>query len=188
MNLTISVEPTSEPVTVDEQQAWSRITDEGEGDALERLIVAARHHVEVLVQRSLMTQTLVARYDSFPCEFVLERPPVQSVTSIQYIDTNGTTQALSTAYYQADLFSVPPRIVLRDGYSWPATDDQLNAVTITYVAGYASRDLVPMPIRHAISMLVDHWYENRGPVLIGQPVAEIPMSVREMLFPYRVWL
>lgn len=188
MNLTVSVEPTSEPITVDEQQTWSRITDEGEGAHLEALITGARIHVEQYLGRALMTQTLVARFDGFPVFFELERPPVQSVTSIQYIDSAGSTQTLSASMYYTDLLSAPARILPAAGVAWPTTDDDRpNTVTVTYVAGYTSSDLVPRPIKMAISMLVDHWYENRAPVIVGGTPAEMPLTVASLLGPYRVW-
>lgn len=188
MNLTVSVEPELEPVTVDEQQAWSRITDEAEGAVLEALIKSARTYVEQYLCRALMTQTLVARWDEWPWYFELERPPVQSVTSVQYIDVNGTTQTVSSANYWTDLVSAPPRILQRTGFAWPVTQaDRPNVVIVTYVAGYASADLVPQPIKQAISMLVDHWYENRGPVVTGTVIGEMPLSVAALLGPYRVY-
>lgn len=188
MNLTVSVEPTEEPLTVDEQKTWSRITDAAEDAHLETLITGARVHVEQYLGRALMEQTLVAKWDCWPCEFELERAPVQSITSIQYIDVDGVTRTVSSSNYYTDLDSTPPRICRKNGYTWPILQlGRPNAVTVTYVAGYASADDVPRPIKMAISMLVDHWYENRGPVLVGAILAEIPLTVQALLGPYRIW-
>lgn len=188
MNLTVSVQPTSEPITVDEQQTWSRITDEAESAHLEALIRGARVHVEQYLQRALLTQTLVERYDCFPWEFELQRAPVQSITSLQYIDVAGTTQTISASDYYSDLVSTPARICPAVNYTWPSTFDRPNAVILTYVAGWTDAESVPQPIKMAISMLVDHWYENRAPYIVGQTVTEMPMTVTALLSPYRVWL
>lgn len=188
MNVICTVEPVLEPITVDEQQAWSRITDEGEGATIEGLITTARIMVEQYTRRALMTKTMAARFDCFPSWFELEFPPLQSITSVEYIDTAGATQSVSSANYFADLYSTPCRIFPIPSYTWPSTQDgRPNVVIVTYVAGYTSASLVPSPIRTAISMLVDHLYEHRGPVLIGQTLAEIPFSVTHLLGPWRVF-
>lgn len=188
MNLTVSAAPSSEPITAAEQRTWSRITDTAEDTLLGTLITGARTHVEQYLGRSLMPQTLVAKWDCWPCEFVLERPPVRAITSIQYIDVNGTTQTVSASNYYADLDSTPPRILAKTGYAWPTLQaGRPNAVIVTYTTGYADAASVPQPIKMGISMLVDHWYENRGPVLVGTILAEIPLSVQSLLAPYRVW-
>lgn len=187
MNLTASIQPTIEPVTVDEQQSWSRVTDEAEAAHLESLIVGARVFVEQYLQRALLTQTLIERFDCFPADFELQRSPIQSVTSVQYIDVAGITQTISAANYYTDLVSSPPRIWPAVSYVWPSTFDRPNAVIVTYVAGWAAAASVPQPIKMAISMLVDHWYENRTPYIVGQTVSEMPLTVAALLAPWRVW-
>ena len=187
MNLTVSVQPTLEPVTVDEQQSWSRITDEAESAHLEALIKGARVYVEQYLQRALMTQTLIERFDYFTGYFELQRGPVQSITSVQYIDVAGSTQTISSANYYTDLVSTPARIWPATSYTWPSTFDRPNAVTLTYVAGWSDAASVPQPIKMAISMLVDHWYENRAPFVVGQTVTEMPLTVSSLLAPWRIW-
>lgn len=44
---------------------------------------------------------------------------------------------------------------------------------------------VPEPIRHAILLLVAHWYEHRDPMEIGTVGAAIPAAVSDLLKPYR---
>ena len=46
--------------------------------------------------------------------------------------------------------------------------------------------VIPRPILDAMLLMLTHWYENRGPVNIGNIVNEIPMSARALLSPYRV--
>ena len=45
---------------------------------------------------------------------------------------------------------------------------------------------MPEPLRHAIRLLVAHWYENRGIVAGGGEVAVLPQSVAALIAPYRV--
>lgn len=189
MNLTVSTPPTDEPITVDQQQSWSRVTNEAEGQDIERMIKQAREMAEFFTGRALMTQTIIERRDCFPHCFEFGRTPVQNVTSLQYIDVNGTTQTIGTGNYYTDLVSEPPRLVPVPTYSWPLTQDgRPNAVILTYVAGYASAEVIPMTILNALSMIVDHLYENRGnedASAGGLPV--MPEIAKNALWPYRIW-
>jgi uncharacterized phiE125 gp8 family phage protein len=45
---------------------------------------------------------------------------------------------------------------------------------------------VPDALRHAIRMLVAHWYENRGLAAIGGNVAMLPAGVGALVAPYRM--
>lgn len=188
MSLIVVTAPTVEPLTVDEVQTWCKATEGAEAETLETLISEARRHVETLLGRALAAQTLAARFDRFPCWVItLERPPVTSITSLQYVDTDGATQTLDPSKYLADLHSEPARITPAYGQVWPSARCQMNAVTVTYVAGYATVAAVPGPIRRAIAMLVAHWFENREAVLVGPSAIEMPMHVRDMLMPWKVW-
>lgn len=179
MNITVSVPPDDEPVTVEEAMAWSRIDDAAEGAVLESIIKRAREEAESILQRALLTQTIVQRYDCFPYFFEM-RSPVASVTTLQYIDTAGTLQTIDAANYWVDLYSEPARLVPTSTYSWPMVQlGRPNAVVLTYVAGWASADLVPETIRGAILKLVDHWYENRDAV-------DVPLAIRNLLWPHRI--
>jgi uncharacterized phiE125 gp8 family phage protein len=53
---------------------------------------------------------------------------------------------------------------------------------VTWWAGYgASGTSVPAAIRHAILMLVGHWYESRSSVLTGSISKEIEFGVKSLL-------
>ncbi len=123
---------------------------------------------------------------------IVPRPPLITLTpdatyttlGISYVDGNGATQTLSSALYQVDARSEPGRIVPAYGQSWPSTREQLNAVTITYRAGYTDADAVPKRIKQAIGLLAAHWYENREAV--GTVGPEIEFSVCSLLQVDRV--
>ena len=119
---------------------------------------------------------------------VLERPPLQSVTSITYIDPNGNQQTLSSSQYVVDAQSEPGRILPAYGTYWPPTLTQINSVSVNFVAGYpaivtgASADAPELSmIRGAMRLLVGNWYENReavGSKLLG---VEVPFAVQAIM-------
>lgn len=191
LTLTRTAEPALEPILLADAKAHLRIDDTTEDSYIDGLITAARFHIESLTERQLITATYVLRLDEFPCRYTdvikLPRPNLIAVSGITYVDNDGVTQTHSSTLYQVDAASLPGRVMPAYGQVWPVTRPDLNAVAITYTAGYgATAALVPAPLRHAMKILVAHWFEHREPVVVGTIVSEIPMSVKSLLGPYRV--
>ena len=161
-----SVEPTAEPVTLAELKEQLRIeSSTTEDDAfLNSLIVSARQGIEAMLGKVLMSQTVVAKLDEFPEDkFIdLPTPPVQSISSITYYDEDNASQTLSSSNYTLNDYIDPQRVELGSDYDWPATYDRWDAITITYVAGFASADAVPSSIKAALKMVAAELYESRG--------------------------
>ena len=110
------------------------------------------------------------------------------MTTIQYVDTAGDTQTLSSSVYNVDIYQEPGRISEAYGQQWPTTRIINNAVIVTYVAGYgATAATVPQGIKDAIMILVNHLYENRDIIVTGTIVSKIPMSAISLLDGYVVY-
>jgi uncharacterized phiE125 gp8 family phage protein len=149
---TVTSEPTEEPVTLASLKDSVRITSCDFDEDLRRLLKAGRRQVENDARIKLVTQTVKLTCDRWPVGNVIEirQPPVQSITSVEYIDEDEATQTLSSSKYYTDLTTTPPRIWLDENEYWPGTDDQPNAVTITYQAGYGWIADVPVEAKLAI--------------------------------------
>jgi uncharacterized phiE125 gp8 family phage protein len=195
-SLSLITPPTFDPVMLAEAKAQCRITSSEEDGLIAGYLLAARHYCEDYTGRVFATQTWEMKVDGgWPTVFdrptvsprrriVLPNPPAQSVTSITYIDTNGTLQTLATnqyAFSKGDIFGfIEPAY----GVSWPAVRNQLETVTVRYVAGYTTD--FPEPIRQAVLLLVSHFNEHREAVAVdvrGTPV-ELPFSVTALLQNY----
>ena len=154
-------QPATEPVTLVEVKAHLRV-DFGDDDGLiDSLIQAARELAEVWTWRTFVNTTYTLKLDDFQNEMVLPRPPLGSVTSITYLDTDGNSQTLATSVYDVDTDSEPGRVTLTLNQTWPITQDVIHAVTITFVAGYGAASNVPETIKSAIKLLVGGMYEHR---------------------------
>ncbi len=179
----------SEPVTRTEAKAHLRVDFSDDDDLIDNLITAAREYCEAFTNRRFITETKTYKLDVFPAGDLIELPcaPVQSpITSIAYVDVNGTTQTFSSASYSLRNDRAKGEVVLGYGYSWPTTRDQPAAVTITYVAGYGDLTTdVPEAIRAAIKLLVADMYEHRE-AQVETRMQENP-TVQRLLWPYRVW-
>lgn len=187
----ITVAPTVEPLTVAEAKAHLRVDHTTDDSYIESLIKAARRTAEQFQSRAYITQTWKLYLDDFPSgkEIKLPVAPVASVSSITYVDLQGDTQTWDSANYQVDTKAAIPRIVLSPIVSWPNVEtDRINAVTITFIAGYgATSASVPENIKHAMKLIISDMYQHRESTVIGNIVNEIPMSAKALLWYDRLY-
>lgn len=167
-SITVTVQPAIEPVTAGEAQTWARAIDPEptESRLWEDMIADARRRIEAYTGRALITQTIVARYDRFPCAgeaLIVPRPPLQSVTWVKYLDSDGVEQTWDSAEYTVDLYSMPARIVPGYDYSWPTPRSVPNAVSLQAVVGFGTAaSAVPATYRQALQAVVLALFEDRG--------------------------
>lgn len=137
--------PTLLPVTVPEAKTRCQIEgDDSVDNEIQDLIKQAVARIEIDAKWQFMTQTWQLNLDQFPArEIEIKRCPVQSITSLKYI-TSGVLTTWGSSNYQSDLVSAPARIGPVNNVAWPVADtNTMNAVQITFVAGYTSAALVP---------------------------------------------
>jgi uncharacterized phiE125 gp8 family phage protein len=151
-----------------------------------RLIQAVRDRAELATGRALQPQTWDQVGDAFPYErwFELPKPPLVSVTHIQYRDTSGTLQTWPASNYIVEAPSGPRcrrgRVSLAYGVSWPSTYAQDGAVTIRFVCGYSTPAAVPALLKTAMLLDMGMLYEQRNQVITGTTLAELPGGVRDI--------
>jgi hypothetical protein len=186
--LTLVAGPAVEPLTLADAKNWVRHDpDDSSQDAVYTpLIKAARQACEGVARIALVTQTWRLTLDRFPGYggagfggqgspdywrlgpdadprvVRLPRPPLQSISSVKYLDMAGALQTLATSEYVVDLDSQPGRIAPAFGKFWPPTYPVPNAVQVQFVAGYgpAASD-VPEDIKLRLRNYVQYCSENR---------------------------
>jgi uncharacterized phiE125 gp8 family phage protein len=92
--------------------------------------------------------------------------PLQSVESINYIDTNGIQQTLDPSQYKVDVASSRGRIVPAYGAAWPAARNEINAVEVNFTCGYGDAEAVPQGIKNWMLIRIATLFENREEVAI----------------------
>lgn len=148
-------------------------------------IFAAVASVESYLRRSLITQTWEAQLDRFHKFIYLPRGPVQSISSLTYIDGAGAIQTLAENQYTLDASHEPPRIYSAYGVTYPSARSVPAAVRIRYVSGYGSKShQIPEPIRHAIKMIVADLFNNPESSIMDISRSENP-ALQMMLAPYK---
>lgn len=159
-----TVEPAVEPISLQRAKEHLRVKHSQEDNQILRIIRAARRRAESFSGLALITQTWRLRRDhwwSFALE--LPNPPLQSVSSISYLDTDGASQTLvENTDYRVLVDSralvwapsrVPPSLEL----------DAKERITITFVSGFgATPETVPETIRQAVLVEVAHLWRFRG--------------------------
>ena len=161
--LQMTVPPAVEAVSLADAKNHLRVDSDLTADdgLIQGLIIAARQYVESVTGRQLGAATFALTLDWFPgyaapgmSEYPygdfyaadrgwdekrtirLRRPPLQSVTSVAYVATDGASTALGSTLYVVDSSSEPARLEPAYSQIWPVTRAIQNAVVVTYVAGY----------------------------------------------------
>lgn len=165
MALKLITAATALAVSLVEAKAHLRV-DVADDDALITALIAAATEAaeQAMAGRAVMPQTWEYTLDAFPGAFALTRLPVASVTSITYAEAvAGNATVLSGSAYTLDVADDYGFAYVTPAYntSWPRTRDQVNAVALRYVAGYANAAAVPESIKAWIKLQIGAMYENR---------------------------
>jgi len=167
--ITETIAPVIEPVSLAEMRTHCRIDTSDHDTILGVMITAARQWVEIHLQRSLVQRTYRADIWDFYSVICLPLPPLSSITSIQYYNTD-SPQALTTLDATAYRHDLGYSRIYRDtNVSIPAVSFRHDAVQITFVSGSepssdSPQDLagnVPEAIKSAIKLQAADLFENR---------------------------
>lgn len=158
--------PSFEALTLSEVKAHLRLAD----DSVDHdqycldMIKRAREAFESKTNIIVASGTYKLALDDWPHADFIELPvrPVTSITSITYTLDTGATETWSSSAYSLNNYDSLPRIVLKHNQSWPSNRAYVSDIVITFVAGYASRSVVPHGIKHAMLVDIDRRFEKRG--------------------------
>jgi hypothetical protein len=188
------LDPTTEPLSLADAKNFLRVLIDDDDTLIQSLITAARYECERIANRAFINTTFNLTLDYFPpyssrystllppaivgpmsdrnywlnvsaVAIQLPMPPLVSLSSITYVDVNGTTQTLNTSPSAGNVListGTPGQITPAYGKIFPITQPILSAVNITYVAGYGpDATTVPIPVIAAMRFLVAMYYEKR---------------------------
>jgi uncharacterized phiE125 gp8 family phage protein len=192
--------PAAEPLTTSQAADHLRVDSTDDLAYIGSLVSVAREYFDSMTGRSSaqIQYLLVASqwrdlFDQTPSDTVtsiprdayaipLFRTPLLSVDSIKYYAPGATTlTTVPTTDYRVVTAAQPGMVQFINDP--PEADDRLDAIQITFTAG---TDCPNAMSRHAIRMLVGHFYENRMPVSIGNIVNEIPYTLQAIIDNQRI--
>ena len=155
-----------------------RVDGSDEDTLIGNLASSARALFEDATNRQLITATWQLKLTNWPLgEIVLPVSPLQSVSSITYVDADGDTQTWSSGDYTVYTASTPGRVRPAYDKDWPSDSrGGHNEITLTFVAGYGAAADVPERVKQAILLLIGFWFQQRE----GAPRQE-PIAIRALL-------
>jgi hypothetical protein len=184
---TLVTKPASEPVSVSDVKAQLQIDGTADDTILAAYITEAREEIEQVNGMAFITQTWRLSLDRWPsgkaewwdgikegsvgdlygpASFVslaIPRYPLQTVSSVTVFDEDSNSTAVVIAdTFDIDTYSLPGRMSLKFGATWPIALRSNNAIIIQYVAGYGAAADVPAAIKRAIKQMVAYMYTHRG--------------------------
>lgn len=132
--------PSQEPVTATEAKLHCRVTGTELDSLFDIWIQTAREYIESQCGITLFQQTLELALDDWPWwKRYIELPratPLIEVVSVNYTDSDEVEHLWDPGEYLADTDSLPGRVVLGYGKSWPAfTPRPVSAIRVRYTAG-----------------------------------------------------
>jgi uncharacterized phiE125 gp8 family phage protein len=178
-------EPAIEPVALDEAKLHLRVSSEDEDTTIAGLIAAARGFVEDRTRRALIDQGWRTVLDAWPASatVILRPPPVTAIEGVTLYDALGEATNLGPESWRLVAGTGPATLTL--GLVDPGR--AANGIEIDYATGYgATAAEVPAPLRHAVLMLVAHWFENREAASLGIVSSSVALGVDALVGPYRV--
>jgi uncharacterized phiE125 gp8 family phage protein len=172
--------PAMEPVSVQECINQSRLDDLTQAPNLPLYIQAAREYVEDAAGYTINEQTLEVALDQWPRAGYIDLPratPLVEIVSVTVTDDDSVSSVWPSGSYWADTHSMPGRLVLVDGGSWPSTTlRRANGITIRYKAGDSGEPsgAVKLPIL----LLVAGMVENRESETVTDRASVQAMSMQ----------
>ena len=190
--LILDTAPASQPFDATEAKTHLRVDISDDDTLITDLITAAREKFEEINGRTLFTTTWKLILDDWPSKdyIVLPRPPLASVTSIDYIDKDGNSTTFSSGNYVVETDRTPGRVHLGYDKQWPTvTLRPASPITITYVAGWSSTASIPEKYKQAMKMLIGHWYENRETIQTSGAIPkDMPLAFMRIAMMDRVYI
>lgn len=179
-----TVNPTEEPVSIEEVKMHLKLDGDEEDSYLARLIEAARRVSERNTGRAYITQTWQYSFQlrDFSRTIKLPKQPYKSITTLEYYD--GVTYAwvaMTASQYKVLGMGDQGELMLLE---YPG-----SIFRVTYQAGYgASSSYVPADLRAAILRRIATMYENRQDVVVGTVFAKMDKDQAADAFeaPYKV--
>jgi len=173
------------PVSLDEAKEHLRVVHTDDDMYITTLLLAATKWAEDYQRRIYVTRSVTDYMDGWSTVIRPVYSPLLTVTSIKYLDTDGTQQTLDAANYRVDINTEPGRITEAYDCSWPDIRYVTNTIEIAYTAGYGTAAAVPDDVKVAIMQIVGHFYEHRE-VVSEMKLDNVPFSAKELLWTDRL--
>lgn len=150
----------SDPVSLADMKTYLKVPGSADDTLITALITVATEYGEKYTGREFRANTWKLLLDAFSTRIVLNRMPVDSITSVKYLKATVLTAVVDSTYYLKELVSCA-QILLNVDKEWPTDiDEREQGVEIIFdTKKYTRSDKM---IDLAIKTHVAYVYYNRG--------------------------
>ena len=160
LRVTVSSKAATALISTADMKAFARVDASYTGDdtLIDTLVDEVTELAQEYTQRSFINRTLIAEWDSVRGDgIILPYGQVQSITTVETIDTTGAATALTSDDYEF----INGKIYIHTHYG----------LRVTYVSGYGATVAdVPAAIKLAVKKAVLDQYDNRENQVVGDNV------------------
>lgn len=166
MKIKVKTENTVWPVTTPEGKAHLNVFHDEDDTLIESKIKTATLFLEKQMQVTMGEKVYELYLDDIPDDEIirLPYPPVTSLDKIEYYP-DGNTSSMSEFDLTKTILddvSKPAEVHLSSDESWMTHEEIVNAIKVTFTAGYDSASDIPENWKDAVKLVLAHLYYNRG--------------------------
>jgi len=176
----------TELISLAEAKEYLRVATTDDDTYITELIKIARMQVLNDTNQVVVQTTITEYYRDWPDNAVLCLSYPGKITSpvIKYADTDNTSQTLTdqTDYKISSNHGLP----VVQFYNTYSMYDRANALQIQYDVEPQNADVIK-PLKIAMYMLIQHYYDNRSPVSYLK-VDEMPLGYKHIITQYKNYI
>lgn len=191
---------TSQVLSVAEMKPHLKVQHTRDDSLIGDLIAAAAEYVGQQTELVLQPTSIEQRLDCWThgrC-VLLAAGPVREVEAVTYLDVDGIEREVDAEDYRWEPTPHGAELWFVSGFNAPTLQaDRKGAVRIVFSAGFnapteggETRDPrlnLPHRALQAVRMLVMHWYEHRGAILVGDQPYNVPLAVDTLIDSLRAY-
>jgi len=179
--------PAETPITLAEAKTHLRVDSGAEDTYITGLVAAAVSLCDGqgTLGRAMVTQTWAKWVSQAPGVVRIGLGPFIALSAVEYYDTENVLQSATISDFEVRLDGDFVNIRPKKNKVWPAAYIRDDAIKLTFTAGFGGASDIPDGIKHALLMLVGHWYANREAVT-ELSLKDTPMAVEALLGNERV--
>lgn len=179
--LTESVSPAYEPVTIKTVKEYLGISHDGENNTLNLLIAASRAIVEATINKSIINRTLLAKFQGYEKSYPLPMGPVNSITTVTKVVGDTSTVLTEGTGYEVQGYTYDKTIKLTN-YTSGSNANVIPEVHVLYTAGMgATPSAIPSNVRLAVLEQIKYVYEAKDE--FNRISSQSSSNAKDMILP-----